>query len=29
MPSNKRVFVVGGAGFLGYYTIQEFLKNGW
>jgi nucleoside-diphosphate-sugar epimerase len=29
MPSNKRVFVVGGIGFLGYYTIQEFLKNGW
>lgn len=29
MPSNKRVFVVGGTGFLGYHTIQEFLRNGW
>jgi|GEM_PF-6247658 len=29
MPSKKRVFVVGGTGFLGYYTIKEFLKNGW
>jgi nucleoside-diphosphate-sugar epimerase len=29
MPSKKRVFVVGGTGFLGFYAIQEFLKNGW
>ena len=29
MPSKKRVFVVGGTGFLGYYTVQEFLNNGW
>ncbi|HEY5271040.1 MAG TPA: hypothetical protein VII97_11925 [Anaerolineales bacterium] len=28
MPSKKRVFVIGGTGFLGYYAIQEFLKNG-
>jgi nucleoside-diphosphate-sugar epimerase len=25
----KRVFVVGGTGFLGYHAIQEFLKKGW
>jgi nucleoside-diphosphate-sugar epimerase len=29
MHSKKRVFVIGGTGFLGYHTIQEFLKNGW
>jgi dihydroflavonol-4-reductase len=26
---KKRVFVVGGTGFLGHYAIQEFLDNGW
>jgi nucleoside-diphosphate-sugar epimerase len=25
----KRVFVVGGTGFLGYHAIQEFLAKGW
>lgn len=25
----QRVIIVGGTGFLGYHTIQEFLKNGW
>jgi dihydroflavonol-4-reductase len=29
MPPQKRLFVIGGTGFLGYYTIQEFLRNGW
>ena len=29
MSSNKRVLVVGGTGFLGYHTVQEFLANGW
>jgi dihydroflavonol-4-reductase len=29
MVIKKCVFVIGGTGFLGYYTIQEFLKNGW
>ena len=29
MHSKKRVFIVGGTGFLGYHTIQEFLKHGW
>jgi nucleoside-diphosphate-sugar epimerase len=29
MQSKKRVFVVGGNGFLGYYIVQEFLNNGW
>jgi nucleoside-diphosphate-sugar epimerase len=26
---TKRVFVIGGTGFLGYHAIQEFLANGW
>ena len=26
---TKRVFVVGGTGFLGYHAIQEFLARGW
>jgi nucleoside-diphosphate-sugar epimerase len=25
----KRVFIVGGTGFLGYHAIQEFLARGW
>jgi dihydroflavonol-4-reductase len=25
----KKVFIVGGTGFLGYHAIQEFLKKGW
>ena len=29
MSLQKRVFVVGGTGFLGYHAIQEFLKEGW
>jgi len=29
MALKKRVFVIGGTGFLGYHTILEFLKNGW
>ena len=29
MPSQKRVYVIGGTGFLGYHTIQEFLAQGW
>jgi dihydroflavonol-4-reductase len=29
MEVKRRVFVVGGTGFLGYHTIQEFLKEGW
>ncbi|MEW6094337.1 MAG: NAD(P)-dependent oxidoreductase, partial [Chloroflexota bacterium] len=26
---TKRVFVIGGTGFLGYHAIQEFLAGGW
>ncbi len=26
---TKRVFVIGGTGFLGYHAIQEFLAKGW
>jgi nucleoside-diphosphate-sugar epimerase len=26
---TKRVFVIGGTGFLGYHAIQEFLADGW
>ncbi len=26
---TKRVLIVGGTGFLGYYAIQEFLAKGW
>jgi dihydroflavonol-4-reductase len=29
LPFKKRVFVVGGTGFLGWHTIREFLRNGW
>lgn len=29
MSAVKRVFVVGGTGFLGYHAIQEFLAKGW
>ena len=29
METSKRVFVIGGTGFLGYHAIQEFLKKGW
>jgi dihydroflavonol-4-reductase len=29
MSSKKRVFIVGGTGFLGQYAMQEFLDNGW
>jgi nucleoside-diphosphate-sugar epimerase len=29
MAPSKRVFVVGGTGFLGYHAIQEFLEKGW
>jgi len=29
METSKRVFVVGGTGFLGYHAIREFLKKGW
>lgn len=29
MSTFKRVFVVGGTGFLGYHAIQEFLAHGW
>lgn len=25
----RRVFIIGGTGFLGYHAIQEFLANGW
>lgn len=29
MTKNKRVFVVGGTGFLGQYVIQHFIEHGW
>ncbi|MEZ0395566.1 MAG: NAD(P)H-binding protein [Anaerolineales bacterium] len=29
MTANKRVCIIGGTGFLGYHTAQEFLAAGW
>lgn len=29
MSSPKRLFIVGGTGFLGYHTVMEFFQRGW
>jgi dihydroflavonol-4-reductase len=29
MTPQKRVFIIGGTGFLGYHAVQEFLAAGW